>query len=197
MSGENINIRVRQLHTPAPSPSSSTQSCFIECEICHVVFKSICDLGTHRREHHPPIIKQQVHSGTPDGPTSPIFHVNQKPAKSPMLLQGQIPCPVCKVGCSDKETLVGHVGAEHQSHRYMCHEANCFKIYISKSGLFKHKKTHVQDAQDDSVLCMDCKETFKSEEDCDNHQCPASAQKQQKKHKTEPQDNNEGEGECA
>ena len=58
-------------------------------------------------------------------------------------------------------------------------------------------KTHVQDAQDDSVLCMDCKETFKSEEDCDNHQCPASVQKQQKKHKTEPQDNDEGEGECA
>ena len=78
----------------------------------------------------------------------------------------------------------------------MCHEANCFEIYISKSGLFKHKKIHVQD---DSVLCMDCKETFKSEEDCDNHQCPASVQKQPKKHKAEPQDNDEGEGEgeCA
>ena len=81
----------------------------------------------------------------------------------------------------------------------MCHEANCFKIYISKSGLFKHEKTHVQDTQDNSVLCMDCKKTFKSEEDCDNHQCPASVQKNPKKHKTEPQDNNEGggEGECA
>ena len=70
-----------------------------------------------------------------------------------MLLQGQIPCPVCKVGCSDEETLVGHVGAEHPSHRYMCHEANCFKIYISKSGLFKHKK-HMSKTHKMTLLCV-------------------------------------------
>ena len=197
LSGENTNIRVPELHTPAPSPSSSTQSCFIECEICHVIFKSIQDLGTHRREHHLPIIKKKVHSGTTP---LPVSHVNQKAACSPVLLPGQIPCPVCKVGCSDKHTLVGHVGAEHPTHRYMCNVPNCFKIYISKSGLFKHKKTHVQHEQADSVLCMDCKETFKSEEECDNHQCPARVPKQTKKqHKTEQQDNDqgEGEGECA
>ena len=149
-----INIRVRQLHTPAPSSSSSTQSCFIECEICHIIFKSIHDLGTHRREHHPPIIKKKVHSGTPDGPiSSPVSRVNQKPAKSPMLFQGQISCLVCKVGCSDKETPVGHVGEEHPSHRYMCHEANCCKIYISKSGLFKHKK-HMSKMHKTTVFCV-------------------------------------------
>ena len=63
----------------------------------------------------------------------------------------------------------------------MCDELNCFKVYISKSGLFKHKKTHVTDETDNSVLCMDCQETFKSEEDCNNHNCPSHAKKQKNK----------------
>ena len=55
----------------------------------------------------------------------------------------------------------------------MCDEVNYNKVYISKSELLKHKKTHVQELADDKVLCMDCKETFKSKEDGDNHDCPA------------------------
>ena len=171
----------------------------MECEICHVVFKSICDLGTHRREHHPPIIKQKVHSGTPDGPTSPVFHVNQKPAKSPMLLQGQLSCPVCKVGCSDKETPLGHAGAEHPSHRYMCHEANCFKIYISKSGLFKHKK-HMSKMHKMTVFCVwTVKKLSRVKRAVTVISVQQVLKKNPKKHKTEAQDNDEDEdeGKCA
>ena len=35
----------------------------------------------------------------------------------------------------------------------MCHEANCFKIYISKSGLFKHKK-HMSKMHKTTVFCV-------------------------------------------
>ena len=99
------------------------------------------DLGNHKRENHPPIVKQKVHSGTANQATpSPVSHGNQKPAPSPVLLPGQIPCPVCKIACNDRQTLLGHVSAEHPSYQFMCDEANCFKAYISKSGLFKHKK---------------------------------------------------------
>ena len=43
---------------------------------------------------------------------------------------------------------------------------------------------------------MDCQETFKCEDDCDNHKCPtwAPKPKQKKQPKTEPQENFEGEG---
>ena len=153
------------------TPSSSPQTSFLECEICHVILKSVKDLGIHKRENHPAVMKQKECSdqSTP----SPVSCGNRKPAPSPVLLPGQIGCPVCKIGCNDRQTLIGHVGAEHPSHKFMCDEANCFKVYISKSGLFKHKKTHIPEETDDSVLCMDCEQTFKSEEDCNNHNFPA------------------------
>ena len=50
------------------------------------------------------------------------------------------------------------------------------------------------DETDNSVLCLDCQETFKSEEDCNNHNCPAHAEKQKNndvedpKPKMEPQE---------
>ena len=46
-------------------------------------------------------------------------------------------------------------------------------------------------------MCIDCQETFKCEEDCDNHECPAWVPKLKLKNepKTEPQENAEGEGE--
>ena len=34
---------------------------------------------------------------------------------------------------------------------------------------------------DDSVLCMDCQQTFKLEIDCDNHSCPARARDKEQK----------------
>ena len=46
---------------------------------------------------------------------------------------------------------------------------------------------------------MDCQETFKCEEDCYNHECPAEVPKPKQKNepKTEPQENAEGEGKGA
>ena len=99
------------------------------------------DLEIHKRENHPPIVRQKVRSGTADQATpSPVSHGNQKPGQSSVLLLGQIPCPVCKIGCNDRQTLLGHISPEHLSYKFMCDEANCFKAYISKLGLFKHKK---------------------------------------------------------
>ena len=81
------------------------------------------DLGIHKRENHPAVIKQKAHSdqSTP----SPVSHGNWKPAPSSVLLPRQIGCPVCKIGCNDRQTLIGHVGTEHPSHKFMCDEANC------------------------------------------------------------------------
>ena len=140
LAGGEANLRIPEL-AATTSPSLITHTSFIECEICHVILKSVRDLGNHKRENYPPIVKQKVCSGTADQATpSPVSHGNQKPAPSPVLLPRQIPCPVCKVGCNDRQTLLGHVSVEHPSYKFMCNEANCFKVYISKSGLFKHKK---------------------------------------------------------
>ena len=55
------------------------------------------------------------------------------------------------------------------------------------------------DETEDSVLCMDCQETFKLEDDCDNHNCPAHTKEQKNndvkdpKPKMEPPEN----GECS
>ena len=105
---------------------------------------------------------------------SPVSHgtVQKTPVTSPVLLPGQIACPLCKIGCNDKNVVLGHTSAEHLAYKFLCDELNCNKVYISKSGLFKHKKTYVQEETDDSVLCMDCQQTFKTEVDCDNHDCP-------------------------
>ena len=77
----------------------------------------------------------------------------------------------------------------------MCDEPNCFKAYISKSGLFKHERTHIPQDSNESIICMDCNETFKCEDDCDNHECPAQPPKpkQKKLPKTEPQESFESE----
>ena len=107
-------------------------------------------------------------------------NVQKTAVASPVLLPGQIRCPLCKISCNDKNVLMGHVSAEHPAYKFMRDELNCFKVYISKSGLFKHKKTHVPEETDDSVLYMDCQQTFKSEQDCDNHNCPAHAEEQKK-----------------
>ena len=117
--------------------------------------------------------------------TSPVPHgnVQKTPIGSPVLLPGQIACPLCKIGCNDKNVLVGHVSTEHVQYKFMCDELNCSKVYISKSGLFKHKKKlqEVVEETDDSVLCMDCQQTFKLEIDCDNHSCPPQANDKEKK----------------
>ena len=77
----------------------------------------------------------------------------------------------------------------------MYDEPNCFKAYISKSGLFKHKRTHIPQDSDESVICMDCNEAFKHEDDCNNHECPTRPPKpkQKKRPKTEPQESFESE----
>ena len=143
-------------------------------------------MGIHKRDHHSGIVKPKAWPGpllsltkTP----SPVSHgnVQKTPVAGPVLLPGQIPCSLCKISCNDKNVLMGHVSAEHLAYKFMCDELNCFKVYISsKSGLFKHKKTHVPEETDDSVLCMDCHETFKLEQDCDNHNCPAHTEEEKK-----------------
>ena len=149
------------------------------------------DLGIHIRDNHSSIVKPKVWPGpmlslikTP----SPVSrrNVQKTPVASPVLLPGQIPCPLCKISCNDKNVVIGHVSVEHPAYKFMCDELNCCKVYISKSGLFKHKKTHVPEEGDNSVLCMECNETFKSEEDCDNHNCAAHT-KEQKKNDVEDQ----------
>ena len=132
LSGAKANIRIPEL-AATPSPSSITWTSFIECQMCHVILKSVRDLGIHKRENHPPIIRQKAYSGTADQAIpSPASRGNQKPAQSPVLLLGQIPCPVCKIGCNDRETHLGHVSVEHPSYKFMCDEANCLKAYVSK-----------------------------------------------------------------
>ena len=81
---------------------------------------------------------------------------------------------------------MGHVSAKHPAYKFMCDELNCFKVYISKPGLFKHKKTHVPEETDESVLCIDCQQTFKSEQDCENHNCPARTEEQKKSDVEDP-----------
>ena len=195
MSGGKDNIRRPEL--AGISPSSSTQTSFVECEICHVIVKSVRDLGNHKRENHPAVMKQKVCSGplpSNRSTPSPVLHGNQKTATSPVLLPGQIGCPVCKIGCNDKQTLTGHVGAEYPSHKFMCDEANCFKVYISKSGLFKHKK-HTSLRKPMTVFCVWTLNKHLNEEDCDNHNCPAWSNngKQKRQSGSEPPENGEGE----
>ena len=197
LAGGEANLQIPEL-AATTSPSSITHTFFVECEICHVILKPVRDLGNHKRENHPPIVKQKVCYGTADQANpSPVSRGNKKPAPSPVLLPRQIPCPGCKIGCYNRKTLLGHVSAEHPSYKFMCNEANCFKANISKSGLFKHKRNHILQDSYDSVLCMDCQETFKCEDDCDNHQCPAQAPKpkQKKQPKIEPHENFKGGGE--
>ena len=150
------------------SPPTTLQTFFIECDICHLLCKNVRALGQHKKENHFSTVKPKAHPGPlplATKPPSPVSHgtVQKTPVTSPVLLPGQIACSLCKISCNDKNVLLG----------LLCDELNCNKVYISKSGLFKHKKTHVQEETDDSVLCMDCQQIFKTEADCDNHDCPA------------------------
>ena len=134
-----------------------------------------------------------MHYGTTDQATPlPVSCGNQKPASSPVLLSGQIPCPICKIGCYDRQTLLEHVSAEYPSYKFMCDEANCFKAYISKSGLSKHKKPIFC-----RIVMTACYVWIVRKLSNDNHQCPAQTPKpkQKKQPKTEWQENFEGEGE--
>ena len=128
------------------SPATNVHTAFIECDICHVMVKSVWDLRIHKKEHHFSIIKPKAHPGpvpnvikTP----SPVSwgNVQKTPNPSPVLLLGWIACPLCKTGCNDRGILMGHISAEHPGYKFLCDKVNCNKVYISKSGLFKHKKT--------------------------------------------------------
>ena len=65
----------------------------------------------------------------------PVSHgnVQKTPVPSPVLLPGQILCPVCKVSCNDKNVIIGHASVEHPAYKFTCDELNCCKVYISKS----------------------------------------------------------------
>ena len=94
LSGGKDNIRRPEL--AGISPSSNIQTSFVECEICHVVLKSVRDLGIHKRENHPAVMKQKLCSGQLPSDQStplPVLHGNQKPAPSPVLLPRKIGCP--------------------------------------------------------------------------------------------------------
>ena len=145
-------------------------------------------MGLHKKEHHSGLFKPKPRPGPVSSVSktpSPVPHgnVQKTPIGSPVLLPRQIACSLCKISCNDKNVLMGRVSTEHVQYKFMCDELNCFKVYISKSGLLKHKKTHqeVVEETDNSVLCMDCQQTFKPEIDCDNHSCPARANNKQKK----------------
>ena len=108
------------------------------------------DLGLHKKENHFSIVKPKAQPEPLLSVTktqSPVSHgnVQKTPVASPVLLPAQIACPQCKISCNDKQILLGHVSAEQLAYKFMCDKLNCFKVYISKSGLFKHKKTHAMD----------------------------------------------------
>ena len=82
------------------SPTRSAQPSFIECDICHKMSKSVRDLGIHKRDNHSGIVKPKVQPGPMPSLTktpSPVSHgnVQKTPVASPVLLPGQIPCPLC------------------------------------------------------------------------------------------------------
>ena len=123
LSAADPNMR-RQLSCVSPTPSA--QTAFIECDICHVTCKNVRDLGLHKKEHHSVLFKPKPRQGPVSSVSktlSPVPHGNVQKTRigSPVLLPGQIACPLCKIGCNDKNVLMGHVSAEHVQYLSLIH----------------------------------------------------------------------------
>ena len=162
--------------------SQKQKSSFTECDIYHFVCKNIRELGIHKRGmhygHYKPKAQQTPPSSTP--PTQTVPTSKNKPVSPAVSEVVEVACHICKMGFSDGSLFVGHIQVEHPCYSCFCNFPNCYRSFVTRSGLYKHmKQVHQNDKPDDdkpdddtaefNVGCGLCYMEFNSEEACDAH----------------------------
>ena len=110
------------------SSSQKQKSSFIKCDICHAVCKNIKELGAHRYEVHAGVYKPKLKQVIP--PSTP-------PAATPSKSLKQ---PTVSPQVDDGSSVFGHIQAEHPQYIFFCNCTACYRSFITRSGLYKHKK---------------------------------------------------------
>ena len=81
----------------------------------------------------------------------------------------------------DGSGVFGHIRVEHPQYIFFCDYPTCYRSFITRLGLYKHKKqVHPKeqdkpepDTEEYAVGCVLCGLEFTSEEACNEHDCPS------------------------
>ena len=83
----------------------------------------------------------------------------------------------------DGSSVFGHIQAEHPQYIFFCDYTACYRSFITRLGLYKHKKqVHPKEQEKPdpeteeymyTVGCVLCGLEISSEEACNEHDCPA------------------------
>ena len=115
---------------------------FIECDICHAACKNIKELGSHKGEVHAGVYKlkskQVIPPSTPPAPTP--SKSSKHPTVSPQVSGTQVACNLCKMVFDDGSSVFGHIQVEHPQYIFFCDYSACYRSFITRSHLYKHKK---------------------------------------------------------
>ena len=113
--------------------SKKQKGSFIECDICHFVCKNIKEIGAHKRDVHSavyrPKSKQLVSQlSTPSvTPNKATKHHTVTPQSSGKML------------IVEGSSVFRHISAEHPQYKFFCDYETCYRSFITRSGLYKHK----------------------------------------------------------
>ena len=142
--------------------------------------KNVKGLGAHKREVHSGVYKPKSKQSVPPlttaaaTPTKSTTH----PTVSPQGSGTQVACRLCKMLFDDGSSVLGHISAEHPQYKFFCDYESCYRSFITRSGLYKHKKqVHPKEPKegpetdDFTVGCFLCGQEFNSEDACDEHEC--------------------------
>ena len=86
---------------------------------------------------------------------------------------GVFRCHICQAFSDNPVDIRNHICHEHPKFLFVCSDAGCVKVYVTWSGLNKHKQKHSDQVEEDyPVCCLFCEQGFKSADECDEHLCP-------------------------
>ena len=82
--------------------------------------------------------------------------------------------------------VFGHISAEHPQYKFFCDYETCYRSFITRSGLYAKEQKDIPESEDFTVGCILCGQEFKSEDACDDHDCPTRQKSKVASLKREP-----------